>query len=152
MLLSKFQEPQSCWANYVPNRSFLTKCLVLLSIQMLFGAWSFASQAVPATDLFIFSSTTWVFELDPGAGSDGYLELSYLTGQQSEFSEGSVSADLAQDGESVTIHVQGWADLPTDFSGKLAMIEVFGGTSTQALHRFSVQADGGEVIVVLMDD
>lgn len=152
MLALKIQEPQSCWANSAPNRSFRNKFLVLLLIQMLFGVSMFGSQAVPTPDLVLFSSTAWMFELTPSAGPNGYLEVTYTAGQQTGFPNGSVFAELSQEGATISIQVEGWENLPEEFTGRLAIVEVFDGSTGQVLHRYAVQADGGEVIVVLMDD
>ena len=149
MLFTEIQEQSSCRDGYVPTTLIrMTMILMLLltgSMYQLYGSQSGIRESNPQ------SKTKWVFALDPAAGQNGSVTITLLPGLQQVCPNARISTDLEEEGETLTIWLEGCQSIPPSASGEMAIIEVLDDTG-EPIHVYSMQAGGGAVTVVLTEE
>lgn len=148
------REHSSPRVSYALKSAQLFCILNLLCFLFLFPASLHASGGSgPGTPPFANSLAVqnWNLELEPGAGSGASVSVTALPDLIQHCGANAVGADVNITGSMLSVWANTQSCLPADASCALAVIDVFDAMGNLN-SSWSVEVDGGEVIVVLIED
>lgn len=156
MKLTGFQELSSCPDYYVRIAQTVRSFLFLMALFCLNSGSTFAHPSGEGNgpETMVLPTPTyskWVFDLSQLDLENAYTSVSITSECYSICAQGQVTASLDEQSETLTVYLYNCTTIPSGFEEILAGIEVYDRNSS-LLETYSMEAGGGEVIVVLIDD